>query len=90
MEQAHRIRWVDAGREPQCSPNPAYPKGIDLDASGGATTACSVDLPYPAMRCGRYEVKCRACGATIAVTTAGRADDPKSVRMACKRSETAN
>lgn len=83
MEQAHRVRWVDVGREPQCAPNPAYPTGIDVDGSFGAENTCTVALPYPAMRCGRYEVKCRACGRTAAVTTAGRPDDPRSVKIAC-------
>jgi len=87
VEQAHRVTWVDAGREPQCPPNPAYPNGIDLDASRGADKTCKVDLPYPARRCGRYEVKCSACGATLAVTTAGRTDDPRSVRIACQHAE---
>lgn len=79
------VAWVDAGREPQCSPNPIYPTGIDLDASGGLHQACTADLPYPAKRCGRYEVECKICGVTAVVTTAGRADDPRSVRLACKR-----
>lgn len=84
MEQAHRVKWIDAGREPQCAPNPAYPDGIDLDASDGALSACTVALPYPAKRCGRYEIKCRACGATVACTTAGRVDDPRSIKIACR------
>ena len=82
MEQAHRVKWVDAGREPQCPPNPNYPNGIDVIETTGANT-CKVDLPYPAKRCGAYQVKCRACGRRITVTTAGRADDPKSVTMQC-------
>ena len=90
MEQAHRVKWVDSGREPQLPPNPSYPKGIDLDASYGADKTCKVALPYPAMRCGHYHVKCRACGATVAVSTAGRIDDPTSVRMACKRANDVN
>ncbi len=79
------VAWVDAGREPQCPPNPLYPTGIELDASGGVHQACTADLPYPAKRCGRYEVKCRICGVIAAVTTAGRLDDPRTVRVPCKR-----
>jgi hypothetical protein len=26
----HEITWHDAGREPQCAPNPSYPHGIDV------------------------------------------------------------
>ncbi len=83
MEQAHKVKWVDAGREPKCPPNPAYPKGIDIDEARGAPTSCSVALPYPAKRIGHYKVTCRSCGRTVVVTTAGRPDDPRSLKMAC-------
>jgi hypothetical protein len=80
---SHRIDWFDGGREPQCAPDPRYPTGIDIDASNGATIACVVMLPYPAKRCGHYLVRCRTCGQKVAVTTAGRPDDPKTVTIAC-------
>jgi len=79
------VEWIDGGREPQCAPNPRFPNGIDLDAAHGASATCAVPLPYPAKRCGYYVVKCKACGLSVAVTTAGRPDDPKSVKLACKR-----
>lgn len=82
MKQAHKVRWIDAGREPQCAPNPQYPNGIDIIESRGENT-CKVALPYPALRCGAYQVTCRACGRRVTVTTAGRPDDPKSVTMQC-------
>lgn len=78
-----KIKWHDAGREPQCAPNPAYPNGMDVDVSDGATLTCLADLPYPAKRCGTYTVECEKCGLRIAVTTAGRPDDPRSVKIAC-------
>lgn len=84
MSERHKVEWIDHGREPQCAPNPLYPKGIDLDASLGARRTCKVDLPYPARRCGHYAVWCSACGMTLAVTTAGRVDDPRSVTVACE------
>lgn len=31
-----KIEWIDAGKEPRCPPDPAYPKGVDLDVTGGA------------------------------------------------------
>lgn len=77
------VRWVDREREPQCAPNPAYPQGVDTDVSGGAAEACTAKLPYPAKRCGFYVVECDRCGVRVAVTTAGRPDDPRSVRIAC-------
>jgi hypothetical protein len=83
MEQAMKVTWVDSGREPQCAPDPAYPAGKDLDLSDGQRS-CVAMLPYPAKRCGYYVVECPKCGLSIACTTAGRADDPRSLRMPCK------
>jgi hypothetical protein len=90
MKQSHfltgrfKVDWRDAGREPRCAPNPEYPNGIDRDCSGGASQTCSATLPYPARRCGSYFVECEICGIRVAVTTAGRPDDPRSVRIACR------
>lgn len=78
------ILWHDSGKEPRCPPNPEYPDGIDVDAAGDAS-ACVADLPYPAKRIGTYIVKCQRCGISIGLTTAGRPDDPKSVRVPCKQ-----
>ena len=89
MEQAHEVRWVDAGRWPQCPPNPNYPTGIDVIETIGPDT-CKVDLPYPAKRCGAYEVQCQACGRKMTVTTAGRPDDPRSLTMQCASGKRTN
>jgi hypothetical protein len=83
MEQAIKVDWIDRGREPQCQPDPAYPAGIDLDCSHGAEATCKIDLPYPAKRCGYFVVTCEACLQRIIITTAGRLDDPRSVRLGC-------
>lgn len=87
MEQKIDVKWHDAGREPVCKPNPAYPNGVDVDGARGASSSCISLLPYPAKRCGFYEVRCGVCGASVAVTTAGRSDDPRSVKIACKVSK---
>lgn len=79
-----QIEWVDAKRDPKCAPNPKYPDGIDIDVSDGATNTCIAMLVHPTRRCGAYLVKCRTCGASAALTTAGRPDDPRSLKMACK------
>ena len=84
MLQSMQVHWIDRGREPQCPPNPLYPDGIDVDCSGGAIATCTVDLPYPARRCGEYLINCETCGQTIVVTTAGRRDDPRTVKIACQ------
>jgi hypothetical protein len=78
------ITWVDHQREPQSAPNPKYPLGIDVDVSDGAAVSCKIALDYPARRCGYYVVRCKDCGTSVAVTTAGRVDDPRSVTVACK------
>lgn len=79
-----KIEWTDGYREPKVAPNPAYPDGIDLDMTGGqGGKTCVTDLPYPARRCGHYTVECETCGLRVVITTAGRADDPRSVTLAC-------
>jgi len=78
-----KIQWVDRGREPQCPPDPRYPKGIDCDFTNGQEPSCASDLPYPAKRCGVFVVECETCGQRIAITTAGRHDDPRSVKFPC-------
>lgn len=78
------IEWFDAEKEPSCKPNPNYPNGIDLDLSAGAGQTCFAKLPYPAKRIGVYLVECQWCGLRAGCTTAGRIDDPRSVKLACK------
>ncbi len=81
------ITWLDARREPQCPPNPAYPNGIDIPSPRHGEPGfkfCKVDLPYPAKRCGSYVIRCKRCGLTAGVTTAGRPDDPRSVELDCQ------
>jgi hypothetical protein len=82
-DETTRIRWHDSGREPQVAPNPSYPDGIDLDLTLGLRPCCKIALPYPARRCGYYSVACLDCGMHVAVTTAGRPDDPRSVTLPC-------
>jgi len=83
------VKFLDSGRSPQCPPNPAYPNGIDVDARtaeerGKLHPHCCYGVPYPAPRCGAYVVECEQCEARMAVTVAGRSDDPRSVTMSCK------
>lgn len=84
------VKWIDGGREPQCAPDPAYPNGRDLSmALASAPRTCTAVLPYPAKRCGYYEIECTRCGLLFGVSTAGRPDDPRSARVACKPEERA-
>ena len=79
------IHFFTKGRT-QYPPNPKYPLGIDVDMSEGATRTCKASLPYPARCCGIWMVKCLDCGYVAAVTAAGRPDDPRSLKIACKSS----
>lgn len=79
------LKWIDKKREPQCDPDPAHPNGVDVDLRDDPDKpSCRTALPYPAKRCGLYVVACKRCGLTVGITTAGRADDPRSVRVPCK------
>ncbi len=79
------VEWIDGHREPQNAPDPKYPNGIDIDVSNGHPFqfTCQTALPYPAPRCGQYLISCSRCGWTGIVTTAGRPDDPRSIKIPC-------
>jgi hypothetical protein len=79
------VEWIDRGREPQVKPNPEFPNGVDLDISKGKAVTCQTALPYPARRCGYYVVSCSLCDLRVCLATAGRPDDPRSIKVACKR-----
>lgn len=78
------IRWHDSGREAQNPANPKYPDGVMLDLSARASQTCMVELDYPAKRVGHWIIECTDCGLRVACTAAGRRDDPRSVKLACK------
>jgi hypothetical protein len=79
----HTVTWIDGERPPKCQPDPRYPDGKDVDASHGAAKVCVVELHYPAKRVGLYSIKCDDCGLSAGVSTTGRPDDPRSVKLAC-------
>ncbi len=78
-----KAEWIDGKREPRCPPDPAFPDGIDLDVSHGAVASCHTLLDYPAPRCGYFVVTCETCNQRVVVTTAGRPDDPRSIKLGC-------
>jgi len=84
MNEHIKIEWIDSGREPKCPPDPRYPDGIEIDMAADAELICEVKLPYPAQRCGVYLVHCTQCGLETVITTAGRPDDPCSIRLPCR------
>jgi hypothetical protein len=77
------IKWIDGGRAARNASDPAFPRGVDVDLSKRAINTCMIELPYPAKRVGHFVVACAACGQRVVVTTAGRSDDPRSVKLGC-------
>jgi hypothetical protein len=79
-----RVDFVDRNVPPMGVPDPAYPDGIDLDTTRGAPVqSCKLMLPYPSGKCGMLVVYCMFCGSRVTVSTVGRRDDPRSVRLTC-------
>jgi hypothetical protein len=79
------VKWIDRFREPTQPPHRQFPNGVDISlCAHSGEKFCETALPYPAKRCGYYSVLCETCGFSAVITTAGRPDDPKSVRLPCK------
>lgn len=80
------IVWDDRGHPPKVAPNPAFPDGVEVDASDGARLTCVAQLPYPTgkVNVGTWLVTCKLCRLRVAVTAASRPDDPRSVKLPCK------
>jgi len=79
-----KITFEPSGRgKAREAPDPAYPHGIAIDAARGRTS-CTAELPYPAPECGYYLIECQMCYLRVAITAAGRPDDPISATLPCK------
>lgn len=78
------VTFLDSGHEPREKPDPAYPNGRDIRLCTAVQKSCGFNVPYPAPRCGVYSIKCSDCGIVVAVTVAGRPDDPRTVTIPCK------
>ena len=80
------VNFLSHNRKAKVAPNPAYPNGIDVNMRTDKDDPfCIVELPYPAECCGVWLVKCKTCGIAVAITAAGRPDDPRSASVSCKR-----
>lgn len=78
------VHFLDAGRYAEKPADPKYPDGTWVNLSENAIqVSCTRGLPYPAPRCGSYVIRCRVCGKTVAISVAGRADDPRRVTIPC-------
>jgi hypothetical protein len=81
------VVFLDSGREPQCKPDPYWPNGKPINLVVDEMTkvkSCTYNLPYPAPRCGLYDIRCLECGFHVVLTVAGRPDDPNMVTIPCK------
>lgn len=79
------IKFLSHNRKAQCAPDPKYPDGMVADVSHGAQQKCAIDIPYPAECVGAWVIKCKECGRSVAITAAGRPDDPKAVIVDCNK-----
>lgn len=77
------IRWHSHDRKAQCPPNPQYPNGKTIVAHGIEEKVCVTTLPYPAAECGLHMIHCNRCGQRVAITAAGRPDDPIVLELGC-------
>lgn len=84
VESRFLVDWCDGHRESTYPADAGYPNGTAIDVALDATRACRLELPYPAARCGLWVITCRQCAFSIALSTSGRADDPRSARLPCR------
>jgi hypothetical protein len=83
-----RVEFIPSGRgKAKCEPNPNFPHGIEIVCPPNTPVSCKVALPYPAPECGMWSVVCTTCQCRLFVTAAGRPDDPVSVFLPCRISE---
>lgn len=78
-----RVENGVARTTPGVAPDPAFPEGVDIDLSEGHPRTCAARLPHYAGLLGMYEVRCMVCDLSVAITSAGRADDPRLIRVPC-------
>lgn len=78
-----KAAFHDTGRKAKNPPQPGFPDGLHIDAAVNAKRKCSIELDYPSIGIGTWEVRCTVCGVSVGLTAAGRADDPRRVTLPC-------
>jgi hypothetical protein len=79
------VQFIDSGRYPTEKSNPVFPNGKPVDLRRyPLQPSCTYNLPYPAPRCGIYQIECHGCSLRVAITVAGRPDDPNLITLPCK------
>jgi len=78
------IDWVQRDTKSRARPDPNYPNGMVVRiVNPGVMQTCQLDLPYPAPSPGTHMITCQLCGLKVAITAAGRPDDPKLAIVGC-------
>ena len=95
-----KATWLGGGGAPQAPSSPDYPKGVRVDVASNQMLryedafprvdgpTCCRELFYPAEEIGAWVIDCPVCGIRVALTAAGRPDDPRCVRLPCRLSGT--
>lgn len=84
MGDQFSIKATDRRGPPRCPSNPAYPAGKHIQLASPGVPSCSTEIPYPADECLTWIIRCKRCGLAVAITAAGRPDDPRSLTVSCK------
>jgi hypothetical protein len=84
-----RVTWKGTGQQPTQPPNPEFPNGCEVHLAAPDQPTCAASLPYPAPCIGGHLIECSRCGARVAVSAAGRPDDPHTVHIRCRADQPA-
>jgi hypothetical protein len=79
-----RVTWAGTGQQPTQPPNPEFPNGCEVHLAERGEPACTARLSYPAPCIGAHLIVCSRCGASVAVSAAGRPDDPHTAHIRCR------
>jgi hypothetical protein len=79
------VQFLDSGRTAKEKPDPRYPDGKRINLAAPEARSCTRNLPFPAPRCGQYDIICGLCGFRALITVAGRPDDPCMITLPCAK-----
>lgn len=66
-----------------------HPNGVAIDRTEPGEQGLTIPLTYPAPRPGVWQIRCTTCGKSTICTARGLSDDPRSYRMGCGRTGSA-
>ena len=81
-----RVMFKGTGRKAPPAPKSRTLEGVDIiTPCPEGQPSCRVPLPCPAKEIGGWMVECTICQATVSCMAQGRADDPRSITIPCKK-----